>query len=418
MANSGTSHSVPAADLRIFAAEITIGAGCGFVSQFLDKFWPGHPAWLPPVLGWLGVAMILLGLWQVRRELVRLPSSACRRWCPDWLARRAGYVNGGWTWRLRRPWAKVGHGTDWRLRGRLEVYEIVCRSFGMLPDLHSINRSPLNERLRWLEDALRDGRLAAVRGDVRLPGPPGENGLMTQVGHADLQAFAERENHSALLSFAKEWSPPSISQINRSPPISPSTVAKPSDSFVEFAIEGDWLNTPFRFDQLPAHNALMGPSSYCEDVYVKLRSKDNLESVSVELVASPVGGKPIEYWHKIGPFNQSVTSGITHSIRLYRRTFQYNRMNNDGETFHRRVDLDTVMFDGTAAETRLKPGAVINVDIKVHHKNGPSVLGITIDANLGPVPRSTLIVYSGHAEFPFDYVRPLGAARRYGDFTE
>lgn len=94
----------------------------------------------------------------------------------------------------------------WRERDRLELYVIACRSVGMRPQM-PVDIDPANSRLRFLADAIVDGRLIVSSGDVNGTGPG--DGLMVQIRWTDLSLFAERENHADMNRFVKEWSPPS-----------------------------------------------------------------------------------------------------------------------------------------------------------------------------------------------------------------
>lgn len=98
---------------------------------------------------------------------------------------------------------------DWRKRDRLELYEIACRSHGLSPILPVPNGSALS-RMRRLEDAMRDGRLRAYRGDVAADGP--EDGVMAQISFSELSQFAEQESDADLTDFVRQWSPPKASR--------------------------------------------------------------------------------------------------------------------------------------------------------------------------------------------------------------
>lgn len=95
----------------------------------------------------------------------------------------------------------------WRERDRLELYVIACRSSGVRPRL-PVDVDPQNSRMRYLADAINDGRLIAASGDVNANGPG--DGHMVQIRHSDLRAFAEREGNESILRFTEEWSPPSV----------------------------------------------------------------------------------------------------------------------------------------------------------------------------------------------------------------
>ena len=78
-----------------------------------------------------------------------------------------------------------------------------------------VDRDPQNSRLRFLADAITDGKLVVASGDVNGTRPG--DGLMVQIRHLDLRSFAEREQHADLLRFAEEWRSPSTRGILAKP---------------------------------------------------------------------------------------------------------------------------------------------------------------------------------------------------------
>jgi hypothetical protein len=292
-------------------------------------------------------------------------------------------------------------------RDRLELYVIACLSTRVEPSMEAANAvsGKPNVRLRFLEDAIRDGRLIASRGDVAKAGP--EDGLMVQVKHSDLKAFAEQERHPDLIRFTQEWAPKASTTNAQSTP--------PTRDAVDFVIKGHWLNTLFQCASLGPNEA--GEPIYSEDIYLTVIANSFLENVTLSVaVRGPNSPDDIREYRHGGKINGTVTPGMQETIRIYRRTFRLAACSiefQDGsgdKSARLRRDVQAVFFDGTSAELKTQVNDLQTVEARLHHKGGSVVARFVLDTRVIAAPRSRIVLGGGpiRADIPNNFMNALG----------
>jgi hypothetical protein len=204
-------------------------------------------------------------------------------------------------------------------------------------------------------------------------------------------------------------------------PVAPAS-RKGAQPPIVFAIEGDWLNTPFKRGDA-------GTGVFSEDAYLTLTANDFLEFVRVEILATEQGGlrRQHAHWHK-GKFQGTLTPGMIDTIRIFRRTFDFEKVsvkNDKGGHTHtqRRRMLDVILFDGTEDEVKVS-APLISVEVKVHRKRladeAVESVSFVLDVDRVLSPQSRLIVSGGplQVNIPNHYARQFGAAMIYEDIAQ
>ena len=201
----------------------------------------------------------------------------------------------------------------------------------------------------------------------------------------------------------------------------PSSPTKPA---IDFVIEGNWLNTPFRRGELPNPTDPLRPF-HTEEIELVLTARDFLEHVRVEIIATALADRERKHthWHR-GIFEGALTPGMTETISLFRRAFDFESIqikNSKGghtRTKRRRL-LDVYLFPQSAA---LKiDSAFINVEVIVHRKRKPDEvpdrITFTLDVDSVLAPQSRLVPTSGPLEIciPNHYARQFAATMIYED---
>lgn len=220
-----------------------------------------------------------------------------------------------------------------------------------------------------------------------------------------------------------------ITATPQAPPISEAALVRsaapvPSVQLVSFVIEGNWLNTPFQ----RGDGGLAGLGLFSEDVYLTLTANDFLEVVRVEIVATDSANRKFEYWHA-GKFQGSVTRGMKDTIRVFRRTFDFEpiaiRNEGGGHTHSRRRRMrDVLLFDGTGAEAKIGGSGIIAMEVRIHRKGtadeAPEGVSFVLDADNSLAPTSRLVVTGGplQIKIPNNYVRQFNATMINEDITD